>query len=335
MVSQGNSKKTMMRFVRSGDTQSIILPVATCTAPIETAIRQTATCRVMQGQMTVWVPSTTDPLIVTSHVLREVRSIMSNDLLLVDTPAGSIEKVIFMGQRGVEIYKTTSDPSSLTQDTFVESTDVDQPISGAGIASLVVFIASVLLCMLFTYGKLKKDSENQSEGMELSSSVILSEKHSDVPLECLETTLPYPHHSSSSGSRSSSSCCGKHKDSDDGSIIIAVCDIKDPTCDSPVSMMVAIPSGPMNESLNDDDDDNLLNNSYNDEQQTQQEKRPPPKQNDETKVTPPISPTRTLANLSEPTPVTSWIDEEDDLVVENKEALCSPPIQFISKNSTD
>lgn len=246
---------------------------ASCQAPVETAITETASCQVVHGKMSVWVPTTQNSLAITSQVLKEIRSIMSKDLLVVETPAGSIKRIIFMGQKGVDIEKSVSVPSGVSPGE-PESIGGDQTLSAAAIASLSVLMFSAMLCILFAYNRGKKrqtQSHRKEETLEIQTSLPadITTKHMEHGWGDLETTLTSPHLTSPSTNNDLDQDRGYDDDDDDHVEIYKDMDElsydvvedrvreKPDKDDSPESMLVTIPSPVMTlESLIMNEDEN-------------------------------------------------------------------------------
>lgn len=195
-VARDCSKRRILRILQqampitalSSSPRDAVNAQASCQAPVETEIQQTTSCQVVQGKISVWVHSNQNSLAVTSQVLKEIRSMMSEDLLVVDTPAGSIKRLIFMGERGVDMEKSVSVPSGLSPDE-PEPIGGNQTMPAAGIASLSVLVVSAVLCILFAFlrGK-KREAQCQGKSMfDVQASMPGEQAWGD-----LETTLTSP-----------------------------------------------------------------------------------------------------------------------------------------------
>jgi hypothetical protein len=165
---------------------------------VEGSIEDSSECRRILGQLTILVDTSAsasaaddagadarndEELAITSYALKEVRSIMIDDQLVIATPAGSITRVVFMGQAAASSATTTTPTASPTASPT--GTTANSPLSreilvpqtassGTGLSGLsIAFMGIILflllalsgvLCLLWQKGRGRNNNISKRKG---------------------------------------------------------------------------------------------------------------------------------------------------------------------------
>lgn len=282
------------------------------------------------------VLSQAEELAITSQILKEIRSIMIQDKLVIATPSGSsVERVVFLGEREPE-STVPMQSNNLSQEDPQSSLDSSSGslslASELGIAFSVILALSFVI-MYFALMKRRRRKQNAETGSyemdgrnsNLNKPAVFTLGNSSVPPIDMEVTWP---HQINTGSSSTDDSPANVEPQQEDTNVECIQETDEPpitpgaTCtqqdedDLPTSMMVAVNTS------QSDGEDSFSNWDEDEEDWSIHSDRTEGevvfyavKEVAEQPLNPDVllsTPTRTLAFLSEPAPMTTWVHDDEE-----------------------
>jgi len=163
-----NLQESLALVALSSSPRDRLNEAVSCTAPV-TSVSGASTCHAMEGSLTLFTGPNSDGnfLRLTSGVIREVRSGMDLDLYV----SGNVNKVKFMGQRGI-FLPPTPDTVLAPDDSSSDKESRSTAIVASLLSVLLLLLVATVVFVLFLVRKGKNNikylediSTSDEEGM--------------------------------------------------------------------------------------------------------------------------------------------------------------------------